>query len=549
MVRRSPSPEDLIAALSAEAKRRTLSADGTVHPFFAFKPANEAQDGFMRTRARTQIASGANRSGKSLCGDQKCIIHLRGSDPNRVVPDLPVLTDRIFKLWLCVPAKFTRDALREFEHRLPPDMKHKTYWTRGEEQLVFEPTERRQKGAILAVKSTAMPPDEFQREAVDVVRFDEAPRNEGVWSECSMRLVSTSGVMILTFTPINLPAWLYKKCLSFSSQYLNAKDGDFAWFKFLVEQNPFVNFEEVKLRTKDFSENEYAIRVLGEPRLMVGRAFFQEEHLLAQWKKFAVNPSFEMVVDPSGDAAFISWHEKKHGWSVWERPVFGVSYAIGADVAKGVGGDYSVAIILNCATGRVAATFSNNEIEGWEFGQELMAAGLAYHHAVIAPEVNIEASAVLHPLRQYGYPRIYRRQTYGGKIKTNSSSLGWYTDSKSKGSALEELRAALKKGAQEEPGGIIVPDAKTLTELMDFGHLEERRPGAYGLGGLTDHDDRVMALAIATQAMKQAPKSRAGTVNIVSRNYIEQWEQELLAENRKTQQDGEDDADDWMASG
>lgn len=445
-----------------------------------------------------------------------------------------------YLVWVVCPPKNTRDELRDIEDMIPPGIQFRSFRSRGEERVEFEPTPLRPRGAIIKVKSYGMPREEFQRDAVHRIRFDEECP-EGIWSECEQRLISTKGTLILTLTPINGTTWLWKKLRELKAEFYAQKSGDFSWFRFLVKDNPGVDFEEVKLRSQGLSEDEYAIRVEGQYILMSGSQFFSAEFLKKQWDLYSRNPIHEMVIDANGDATFLGWKEKRRGWSVWEKPTYGVSYAIGADVGRGKGGDYSVAVILNCSSGAIAAMFSDNEIEPWEYGIEVMAAGRTYNDAVIAPEVNIEEGSMLHPLRQYGYPRIYRRKSYGGRIRDIQNTLGWYTDSKSKGSALEELRAAIKKGALEEPGGVMVYDAKTLDELGDFGHLKEKRPGAYGLGALTGHDDRVMALAIAWQAAKQAPASLVRSRHQFERSIIEQMEERAIAETLRQRAEAEAD--------
>lgn len=534
------SKEQLKTAALLELRRRRLTESGEIHPFFTFKPKNVSQESFLRCRARTQVVTGSNRSGKTRVGDQKCLIAIRGFDPAGLVPDYPKCEDRVFKVWLCVPAKFTLDTLKEFRRMIPPDMKYKAYYSRGEERIEFEPTERRPHGAVAAVKSYGMPRDEFQREAVDIVRFDEEPP-EYIWTECEQRLISTKGTLILTFTPVNGATWLYKRLREMKAQYMNAVDGDFAWFRFLVQENDAVDWNEVQLRSRGMSEDEYAIRIEGRYIVMAGSEYFPPEHLKAQWDAFSTNPSWTMTFGMDGEPVFQPWKGQEKGWVVWKKPSYGLTFGMGADVGKGVGGDYSVAVILERDTGEMCAVFSDNEIDPWEYGQELLLAATYYNDALVAPEVNVEASATLHAMRQFGYPHIYRRKTFGGRLKDMQNSLGWYTDRNSKGSACEELRAAIKKGAKQEPGGVIIRDAKTFEQLSDFFHLKEKRPGSHGLGGLSDHDDRVMALAIAWQALKEVPRGMTFHRQVEFKTQVERWEQELINANRRASFGDQDD--------
>jgi hypothetical protein len=76
---------------------------------------------------------------------------------------------------------------------------------------------------------------------------------------------------------------------------------------------------------------------------------------------------------------------------VWYKPVKARTYAIGCDIAEGVGGDYSTAIVMDItdtARIKVCATFANNTIAPTDFSYILAKLATKYNNAIIAGERN-----------------------------------------------------------------------------------------------------------------------------------------------------------------
>lgn len=536
--------------LTSQVKRRLSSLErdenGQTHPFYAYRPNPRAKDQalFLTSETRTQAAIAPNRWGKSWMRRFKEICVAVGWDPMRPNYRFPFDAKvQPILIWTCCPPKNVRDELRDQISMIPPGIKYRAYWSRGEERIEFEPTPLRPRGAIIKIKSYGMPRDEFQRDAVHVISYDEEPP-EYIWTECRQRLLTTKGWILISMTPVNGSVWLYEKLNGLREEYRGAQKGDFSWFSGTQFECSWIDTEDIEKNRADMTEDEYMIRVMGQYRLMTGSEYFRSDALDFHWHNFTREPEFTVEFSARGNATYQPWNESRKldgSWRIWELPMTGATYALGADVAEGVGGDYSVATILNSGTGELVATFSSNMIEPFDFGVELGWIGRCYNTAVIAPEINKDGSAVLVALR--GYPRLYKRETFGGRIKNQSSSdYGWLTSSPSKRAALQELHAAVIRGTREEPGGIVIRDSLTINELRNFGYLKEHRRGSHGTGALTGNDDRVMSLAIAYQALSQAPVGMVYNQRIVHKNearrLIEQDYELALAEqeNRKRQE-------------
>ncbi len=124
--------------------------------------------------------------------------------------------------------------------------------------------------------------------------------------------------------------------------------------------------------------------------------------------------------------------------SVWQEPEAGGLYDIGADVALGVGQDWSTAQVLKRPTGEQVAEY-RGQIEPGEFADVLDGLGRWYNTAQIAVEVNGVGRYTNARLSEM-YPNLYIwRRT--DKIKHRLSNFwGWETSNKSK----QELVALAK---------------------------------------------------------------------------------------------------------
>lgn len=81
-------------------------------------------------------------------------------------------------------------------------------------------------------------------------------------------------------------------------------------------------------------------------------------------------------------------------YTIWETPQHGHYYAIGADPAEGIGGDYSCFKVM-CATCRQDAMMYRGHVGVDSFYQDLNTWGLKYRRALLGVERNNHGHAVL----------------------------------------------------------------------------------------------------------------------------------------------------------
>lgn len=181
---------------------------------------------------------------------------------------------------------------------------------------------------------------------------------------------------------------------------------------------------------------------------------------------------------------------------IYENPVKGERYVIGADVAEGLEiGDKSTFFILNVRTGEEVANGEYTEAPD-NHGRILDKYSRLYNNALIAPELNNHGHSVVNTLRNEckATLRIYIQETQATDVlKKTKSKYGWETTGKSKFTMLDELDTAMRTGA------IKIKSKRVLKQLREI--LKE--DGETSING----KDLVVAVAIAFAVRKSRPLS------------------------------------------
>ena len=177
---------------------------------------------------------------------------------------------------------------------------------------------------------------------------------------------------------------------------------------------------------------------------------------------------------------------------IWEPPQEDMRYVIGADVAEGLDhGDYSVAQVIEAKTRRVVACY-HARVDSDLFGSDILYnLGRWYNQALIGVESNNHGLTTNKALHRVGYQPLYRQRAVNRIGHPQPSEvLGWRTTSITKPLAIDELNKALRDSE------LHLFDGETHIELR--GYVREGDGKMHG----SPYDDRVMALAIATQLLK-----------------------------------------------
>ncbi len=180
------------------------------------------------------------------------------------------------------------------------------------------------------------------------------------------------------------------------------------------------------------------------------------------------------------------------GYRIWKKPSPMGVYAIGADVAEGIGGDASCAVVLDCTNGMHMATYWSNTVDVDNYSAELYKLGSWYNRAMICIESNNHGHAVIAlmggAVGSLAYPNLYKRIEYNEYTAEKKKTIGFRTSAQSKPRLIENLKSALKSG------DIVTLDKELIQELSSF--VKDAKTGKMGAKGKA-HDDRAMALALA----------------------------------------------------
>lgn len=215
----------------------------------------------------------------------------------------------------------------------------------------------------------------------------------------------------------------------------------------------------------------------GEAFLHSGTGVFDNEQIVLR---------MERLPSPVGRGEFTDgeWTESEVGAiTLYELPEEGVPYVLGGDTA-GEGSDYFTAIIINNATGRIAAALRRQYSEP-EYVRQIYALGRYYNDALVAIETNFSTYPVM-KLQELEYPNQYAREREDTYTRQMKKSYGFRTDKQSRPRAIANLVDVFSTHPEW------FTDRELLEEMLVFCYNEDHRPEA--LAG--KHDDLVMGAAI-----------------------------------------------------
>lgn len=131
------------------------------------------------------------------------------------------------------------------------------------------------------------------------------------------------------------------------------------------------------------------------------------------------------------------------------------AYALGADVAEGVGGDSSACVIWDFDTGCVAAYYHSNKIDPVSFAYEIKRGGNRYGTCLVAPERNNHGHATIAKLREI-YPEraIYKEVRHGYAEDIQTGKLGWLSTSASRPRMFHDMVDAVREECIRVPSVI-----------------------------------------------------------------------------------------------
>ena len=192
----------------------------------------------------------------------------------------------------------------------------------------------------------------------------------------------------------------------------------------------------------------------------------------------------------------IEWQPEKGGpIRIKKKPEEGVPYVIGGDTA-GTGSDSFVGQVLDNTSGEQVAVLQQLMGET-EYTRQMYCLGMYYNTALIGIETNYSTYPV-QELERLRYPKQYVRQHLDKYTQKLTDEFGFNTTSRTRPTIIDNLKAVAREHLE------LISDYGTLGEMLTFVYDENWRPEAEE----GEHDDLVMALAIAHEIRPQQRRSK-----------------------------------------
>lgn len=340
--------------------------------------------------------------------------------------------------------------------------------------------------SVVGFKSADSGMTKFQSVDRDFILIDEEI-DEAVYKECKMRLPGGGRRLIIrgAMTP-NLDlglTWSYDEIYAKEDRLKDPTDLR-VWTGTMYE-NPAISKAQIERLAKDMTPHERDVQIYGKYDIGKGRGAF-DGNKLGELLLIVKKPvrTFEF---PSGTL------------KVWEEPVAGKAYALGADSSEGLAhGDNSVCQILHRTPSQVRLVASLvGRTDADLFGSDVAQLAVIYNDAWILPEANTAGLVAIKAMRRVNYPYIFRPQQAAGSDagRFESRRWGWYTSVATRPILVGGLQQMMREDS------LVVWDVDTLKEMSSFIQGPDGKYQAQG----NRKDDRVLALALAVQCHLRCP--------------------------------------------
>lgn len=278
-----------------------------------------------------------------------------------------------------------------------------------------------------------------------------------------------------------------------------ATKGQIAWFRYTLESQCQGLLPKMKQEYPHAAE--VAFIASGDP------AFTTEE--IAYVRESACGPSITGHLDMvEGKPAIVP--SRQGSLLIWEKPLFGHKYFIGADAATGIeDGDFASFVILDGTTGDMVARFAER-VHPEALARQLWMAGILYNMAKINIELSGHLGRVIQRILRddYRYWNLYGWKGKDDRLPTPATSNGprvggWETTTNSRRLLFDTFRTCLRAGIRGEVGGVTIPD-EAVIDQMDLATLTEGMSWEVERG----HDDILFATMLAVITCVQYPPPR-----------------------------------------
>lgn len=190
---------------------------------------------------------------------------------------------------------------------------------------------------------------------------------------------------------------------------------------------------------------------------------------------------------------------------IWKHYKLGHRYALGADVAEGIGEDSSTIAVIDFTENEVVATYKNNAISPLDFAEVIRRVGTMYGTCLAAPEANNVGHTTCAKLNEI-YPRVYKFVSNAEAQPRTTKRLGWVTSGATKPKMTWDLSAAFQA---DKP--LRIYDLSAIREMTQYNKRDNAIVTSAHRATTTRHFDLLMAIAIAWQMAPYADFGVQGT--------------------------------------
>ena len=171
-------------------------------------------------------------------------------------------------------------------------------------------------------------------------------------------------------------------------------------------------------------------------------------------------------------------------------------YAIGVDVAAGVGRDYSVVQVVSKMTGQQVYIYRSNVVSPVQLASIIVDIGYSYNEATVLVEANNMGAVVLSELRNHGYGKLWIRD-----------GRDWTTTLKSKTEMFENMKRYIQEDRMTMVDSLTHAELRAIT-VTERGYIELPEVG-------DGHGDSAVALALCLMCLTK--------VRLSNKGYLPSW--------------------------
>jgi hypothetical protein len=179
------------------------------------------------------------------------------------------------------------------------------------------------------------------------------------------------------------------------------------------------------------------------------------------------------------------------------------NYVVACDVASGDGGEFcsnSAMVVVDLTTREQVLEFTSKVIKPNDFADKAIAVAKWFNDAFLAWEHGGPGTAFTTQVLDRGYGNVYERTTIDRLTKKSTKKVGFVN----RGEAREKLFSDMYRFVRE---GELIIRSKFLSEEFPQ-YIRDEKGSIHHVSieaGDSSHGDRVIAMGVAVQAMKQRP--------------------------------------------